>query len=84
MPYIDQAIRTGLDNRVIIPIRVGELNYVITKLCHDFIRGSGRPDYAAYNEVIGVLECAKLEMYRRIVAPYEDIKKVENGDIYYA
>jgi len=32
--------------------------------------------------VTGVLECAKLELYRRIAAPYEDTKIEENGDVY--
>jgi len=31
---------------------------------------------------VGVLECAKLELYRRIAAPYEDEKIVETGDVY--
>jgi len=31
--------------------------------------------------MIGVLECVKQEFYRRKVAPYEDIKIIENGDI---
>jgi hypothetical protein len=37
---------------------------------------------ASADEVVGVLECAKLEIYRRIAAPYEDKKIVENGDVY--
>lgn len=41
-----------------------------------------RRDYQHYNEVIGVLECAKLEMYRRCVAGYEDMKINVNGDVY--
>jgi len=38
--------------------------------------------YATLNTVIGVLECAKLELYRRVVADYEDQKCEENGDVY--
>lgn len=34
------------------------------------------------SEIIGALECCKLELYRRIAAPYEDIKIGENGDVY--
>lgn len=29
---------------------------------------------------VGTIECAKLEFYRRIASPYEDIKKKENSD----
>ena len=38
--------------------------------------------YYHYNQLIGVLECAKLELYRRLVTPYEDIKITDNGDVY--
>ncbi len=42
-----------------------------------------RPEnYDNYNTVIGVLESMKLEMYRRTVAPYEDLKVQENGDVF--
>jgi len=38
--------------------------------------------YTQINAVIGVLECAKMELYRRIAAPYEDKKSRESGDVY--
>lgn len=31
--------------------------------------------------VLGMLECCKMELYRRHVAPYEDEKIIENGDV---
>ena len=37
--------------------------------------------YAVYNELIGALECAKLELYRKRVAPYEEEKIAENGEV---
>ena len=56
------------------------LNYVFTSL---ILRWLGdKPNYAKYNEVIGVLECVKLEFYRRAVSVYEDSKLIENGDVY--
>jgi len=30
----------------------------------------------------GVLRCVELELYRRLAAPYEDLKCAENGDVY--
>jgi hypothetical protein len=39
-------------------------------------------NYALLNELIGVLECAKLELYRRVASPYEDEKIQSNGDVY--
>jgi ribosomal protein S3AE len=55
----------------------GELNYVITKLLKDIYPLR----YFHINKAIGVLECAKLEYYRRVAAPYEDLKIQESGDI---
>jgi hypothetical protein len=57
----------------------GKLNYIITKLILDI---GFNPSYAEYNSIIGTLECCKLEAYRRAVAPYEDKKIAENGDVY--
>jgi len=85
MPYIKQEDRNRLHTREMLELSAeiktpGELNYVITKLCHFYAVNKGE-SYATYNEVIGVLECAKLEYYRRPVAIYEDKKILENGDI---
>jgi hypothetical protein len=66
----------------------GNLNYTITTLIHKVYAENddktlGRKlSYSEYNEIIGLLECAKLEVYRRHVAPYEDIKIKENGDVF--
>lgn len=60
----------------------GELNYVITKLCHIFNSKFGMLKYARLNTIIGVLECAKQEFYRRIISNYEDKKAKENGDVF--
>jgi hypothetical protein len=32
--------------------------------------------------MIGALECCKLELYRMLIAPYEDAKINENGGVY--
>lgn len=74
MPYIKPEDRYG-----VVPTTPGELNYHITKLCHEYLAPGF--NYAALNEVIGVLECAKLELYRMLAAPYEDRKRAENGPI---
>jgi hypothetical protein len=41
-----------------------------------------KKDYQAINDCLGALEGAKLELYRRVAAPYEDRKIQENGDVY--
>jgi hypothetical protein len=34
------------------------------------------------NNIIGVLECAKQEFYRKVCSPYEDQKSKDNGNVY--
>lgn len=90
MPYIKQENKTKfamslmhlyetMCNHNITP---GELNYLLTELSKAYIITKGEMNYALANEVIGALEGAKLEFYRRMVAPYEDMKIKENGDVY--
>ena len=78
MPYIKQEDRLG---PTMIAETPGELNYLITTLVNEYIVQKGLK-YATLNEVVGVLECAKLELYRRIAAPYEDCACEKNGDVY--
>ena len=81
MPYITADARTRIEGGT-EPVTPGELNYAITRLVDDYLIQKGGIRYAHVNEVIGVLECAKLELYRRIAAPYEDQKLSETGDVY--
>lgn len=55
----------------------GELNYLISRIMGQ----SYTPGYFNYNRCIGLLECIKQEFYRKKVAPYEDKKIQENGDL---
>lgn len=84
MPYIDPEKRSYLECMMIDiladSLEVGELNFVITKLCHQYIDRKVER-YDVYNDVIGVLECAKLELFARLVRPYEDKKILQNGDL---
>jgi hypothetical protein len=80
MPYVEKTVRSELNAGVYRPTKVGELNYIITAAVHHWLRSAG-VSYNSLNAAIGVLECAKLELYRRIAAPYEDTKIKENGDI---
>lgn len=58
----------------------GDFNYVVTKLAHTYIENEGT-NYQHMNDILGALEGAKLELYRRKIGPYEDIKIDENGDV---
>lgn len=90
MPYIKQEYRGKLDDAMGIVAsamqavpddkQVGAWNYFITQF---FV--SGMPKEFAYQyivNVLGTLEAVKLEFYRRMASPYEDVKKEENGDAY--
>jgi hypothetical protein len=81
MPYITQEARSLLDKGG-KPSTAGELNYAITRLVDDYLIFKGGIRYSHLNEVIGALECLKLELYRRVAAPYEDQKMNEGGDVY--
>jgi len=94
MPYIKQSERDHLDGLLeelfTLPdnsttkgreTAAGRINYVITKILKFQLSVYGE-SYDHYNSLIGVLECAKLELYRRRVALYEDVKIKENGDVY--
>jgi hypothetical protein len=82
MPYIHRNDREYLDpDSEARPTTPGELNFQVTSLVNDFIADHGL-SYETLNEAIGVLECAKQELYRRLGAPYEDLKMRENGDVY--
>jgi hypothetical protein len=55
----------------------GELNYIVTKMLKEIYPLR----YFHINRAVGVLECIKLEYYRRVAAPYEDAKIQESGDV---
>jgi hypothetical protein len=91
MPYIAQEQRVQLEetitelvNNIIKDVPEeqfdGVLNYVLTEVLHRVILMSG-VRYNKIQQVIGILECAKLEAYRRVAGPYEDIKSITNGDV---
>lgn len=82
MPYIKKSDRERISEGD-APGNAGELNYVITKTINAYLGRKGL-SYSNLNEIIGVLECAKLELYRRVVSNYEDSKIAANGDVYSA
>lgn len=82
MPYIKQANRDAL---TILSVNdaenAGELNFLLTSVIKQYIDYNGL-NYQHINDVLGALEGAKIEFYRRIAGPYEDKKIEENGDVY--
>lgn len=77
MPYITQDRRREAWSH---PNSAGELNYAFTNLIIGYLRPG--ISYQTINDIIGALEGAKAEFYRRVVVPYEDKKIKENGDVY--
>lgn len=89
MPYILKEKRAVLDPAVLELAETfrkldddrnfaGNLNYVITRLLSALYPN---PNYQRFNDMVGALECCKLELYRKKIAPYEDIKERENGPV---
>lgn len=94
MPYIKQELREELKFSLDLIVgditnnienfsenRAGVLNYVITSLIDSCYGPLSDAKYKDYNEAIGMLECCKLEFYRKAAAPYEDLKERENGSV---
>jgi hypothetical protein len=81
MPYIKVDDQSDLEHGERFPEKSGELNFVLTCACLRYLQDKGQ-NYTTLNEIVGALECAKLEFYRRAVSVYENQKIKENGDIY--
>ena len=88
MPYIAADRRPRYDKRrsaladtIDDSTPGGDMNYIVTSLLAAWLEKRGL-NYAALAEAVGVIETAKLELYRRAAAPYEDGKIAENGDVY--
>ena len=86
MPYIKNERRLELQDHYdpefgCFPDKARDLNYIITLVCLEYLKNNGT-NYQNINDIVGALECAKLEFYRRLVVPYETKKITENGDVY--
>lgn len=79
MPYIYHEDRERLDAGG-VPQSAGELNYCFCRLANAFLEKEG-VSYKSLNDVMGAFSGAGQEFYRRVVAPYEDDKVIQNGDL---
>lgn len=83
MPYISPKQRTELQPHDSKAVNVGELTYMLTKVVIDYIDHDQEPlSYQKIAEVVGALDCTKMEFYRRMAIDYEDAKIEVNGDVY--
>ncbi len=86
MPYIKKEDRPVIDALVdpivahisSLPVEAqdGALNYLVTRV----IKRVYPTKYFHLNRALGVLSAISLELYRRVVGPYEEEKIKENGD----
>lgn len=79
MPYIPQSEKIKVDQDKSIT-NAGQFNYALNQVISAYI-DQNKFNYQTCNDIIGAMECAKMELYRRLVAPYEDKKILQNGDV---
>ena len=89
MPYIEQIERpefSPVAHGTPSAITSGQLNYQICELVINFLEArqllNRQTRYTDYNEAIGAIECAKQEIYRKLIVPYEERKIRESGDVF--
>lgn len=91
MPYLLEAQKDEADSQGLKESRqyastmslknfVGFLNYAITTYVRDWLEANGKR-YFSLCAIVGTIICSVFELYRRRVAPYEDTKIKENGDV---
>jgi hypothetical protein len=91
MPYIPQEDRYRYDK--LIDDIVDELeeiddtqlvkghhNYIMYTLALKLADRLGIR-YATLQDIIGTFDCCKMEFYRKVVAPYEELAIEKNGDV---
>jgi len=82
MPYVKQWKRPNLD-RVVFEMQAagikadGDLNYILFKFARTL-----EPSYNNLKNYRAELRETADEIGRRLLAPYEDTKIIDNGDVY--
>lgn len=88
MPYIPPGRREELRHtlRSQSPVNVGELTYCITDFLVNYLldkaEDNGVYRYNDLADCLAALDGSGKELYRRVIAPYEDTKIKLNGDVY--
>jgi hypothetical protein len=89
MPYVKQNYRKLVDDTIDdlcmtilenVPIEKvdGVANYIITRIVITLLN---KNSYSSMSDIIKTLECSKLEIYRRLIVPYEKKAAEKNGDL---
>jgi len=87
MPYIISPKRKPIDDAVAaVPfMEHGDLTYAITRLMVRYVLDHGGGQvlrYTVLSQALSAAQDAADEFYRRVVVPFEDRKRAENGDAY--
>lgn len=89
MPYIKPEDRVPYDKpleRIVDLLEAseyhpGHMNFVVSYLVNALLGEEGM-SYSHGCKWVGTLECAKLEIYRKLMVKYEDKKCNENGEVF--
>jgi len=86
MPYIKHERRDAFDDFIFEIAEeienAGEFNYVISKIAGCLVNQGIDTSYEFLNAVDGAMGLAQAEFRRRFVFPYEDLKIIQNGDLF--
>jgi len=86
MPYIRPEYREKFKtsiNQISYDITgTGEFNYCISSIAFALLQRDPEGGYEAMSAIRAAMNDASDEFYRRVMAPYEDQKMKENGDVY--
>ena len=90
MPYLTQEDKdknavnenylTDYTDNLSIQDLAGHINYLNFMIVRRWIKKNGKK-YFVFATIVGTLICCILEIYRRLIAPYEDEKINSNGDV---
>jgi hypothetical protein len=80
MPYLTNLDKLEMDAGL-PPQTAGELTYTLTRAIQRYL-GDRALRYEDIAVVLGSIEGAKCDFIERVVLPYEDRKRQENGDVW--
>lgn len=85
MPYIDRKDRKKFQKSINELVKLaknnGELKYIISEFIGGWIAENNLYSYSGISNTISALHEAELELYRRILAPYEMGKIDKSEDL---
>jgi hypothetical protein len=87
MPYIKKVardfyhfdIKNLIEKLKTVNFPAGDVNYILTNIIGAAYQNN--PSYQTINDMVGALEGAKIEFYRKVGVPHEELKISENGDV---